>query len=379
MTTTKDLGVANLVEPWKGESNSIPVWEFFESVNAAAEMRRLNSKEKVRLPRIKLTGAARLFYSSQPQLRAEDISYDEFRTAFVNRFQDMHTDHYQYARVQNASQEKNESSEVFLDRLRKLYQQTDRSSAYPVEQAVIQQADRRLLAAFINGLLGIAGKQVKMQMPRNIDKALNMAIIATNAEKDEKPLFNREHWGPNVRVFTVGGSRGNVPGHNYNRYEGPREKSRISNRGAWSQPKAGPIRYSGRVDGSYSYGIDSRTPGRSQGQGQTKGGGAESGPRNDDERYAPGPRGIQCYRCGQLGHIRSNCQRARQKFKRDREDEIDPAIQPEMKPTAMSCTALLAVKGLVTEPVLNIRNRGRGVYIHGGHWRHGNIDSARNK
>jgi hypothetical protein len=64
MTTTKDLGVANLGEPWKGESNSIPVWEFFESVNAAAEMRRLNSKEKVRLRRLKLTGAARLFYSS---------------------------------------------------------------------------------------------------------------------------------------------------------------------------------------------------------------------------------------------------------------------------------------------------------------------------
>jgi len=65
--------------------------------------------------------------------------------------------------VQNPSQEKNECPEVFLDSLRKLCQRTVRSSANAVEQAVIQQeADRKLLAAFINGLVGTAGKQVKM-------------------------------------------------------------------------------------------------------------------------------------------------------------------------------------------------------------------------
>jgi len=101
-------------------------------------------------------------------------------------------------------------------------------------------------------------------------------------------------------VFTVGGSRENTPGHIYNRYDGPRGKSQLSNRGAWSQPNAGPTRYSGRVDVSYSY----RTPGRSEGQGQTTGGDEASGPRNDDDCYAPGPHRIQCYRCGQFGHIR---------------------------------------------------------------------------
>ena len=56
-----------------------------------------------------------------------------------------------------------------------------------MKQAVIQQeADRSILAAFVNGLVGIAGKQVKMQMPDNIDKALNMPIIATNPEKEER-------------------------------------------------------------------------------------------------------------------------------------------------------------------------------------------------
>ena len=45
-TATKDMWVANLVEPWKGDSNSIPVIELFESINEAAEMGRLSSRDK---------------------------------------------------------------------------------------------------------------------------------------------------------------------------------------------------------------------------------------------------------------------------------------------------------------------------------------------
>jgi hypothetical protein len=46
--------------------------------------------------------------------------------------------------------------------------------------------------------------------------------------------------------------------------------------------------------------------------------------------------------------------RAKEKFKRDREDKIDPAFLPEVKPDTRSCTALSAAKGLVTEPVLTV-------------------------
>jgi hypothetical protein len=78
---------------------------------------------------------------------------------------------------------------MFLDRLRKLCQRTIRNSDNAVEQAVInREADRRLLAAFINGLGGAPGKHVRLQMPENINRALNVAIIATNAEREEKAL-----------------------------------------------------------------------------------------------------------------------------------------------------------------------------------------------
>ena len=34
-TATKDMWVASLVEPWKGDSKSVPVTEFFESITEA--------------------------------------------------------------------------------------------------------------------------------------------------------------------------------------------------------------------------------------------------------------------------------------------------------------------------------------------------------
>jgi hypothetical protein len=55
-TAAKEMWVANLVETWRGERNSVPVHEFFEAIYEAAEMGRLSTKDKLRLARLKLKG-----------------------------------------------------------------------------------------------------------------------------------------------------------------------------------------------------------------------------------------------------------------------------------------------------------------------------------
>ena len=139
---------------------------------------------------------------------------------------------------------------MFLDRLRKFCQRTIQRSESAVEQAVInREADRRLLAAFKNGLTGTPGKHVRLQMPDNIDKTLSMAIVATNAEKEEKAL-GRQDRGTSAKVFTVGGNRDNTHG---NEDRKPRGKVQWSgNRGDGFQYLPGPTQYSTRVDGTYS-------------------------------------------------------------------------------------------------------------------------------
>jgi len=343
-TATKDMWVANLVETWRGDSNSVPVVDFFESIDEAAEMGRLTAKDKVHLAKLKLKGAARLFYTAQPELRADDVTYAALKTAFINRFSDKHTDHYNYNRVQTASQDKSESPEMFLDRLRKLCQRTVQRSENAVEQAVInREADRRLLAAFINGLIGTPGRHVRMQMPDNVDKALIMAIVATNAEREDKAL-RREDRGESAKVFTVGGNRDMTHENEYeNRYRNPRNNGKFQGseyRGAGFQYRTGSTRNS-RVDGTYSgwKHSDSRTSWRASGNDprgvvSARSGcrsdsrtswrascneprgvvSARSGSKDDDDRRAhEGSRGIRCFNCGLEGHIQRDCRRGQGK------------------------------------------------------------------
>ena len=69
------MWVANLVEFWRGDSNSVPIADFFESIDEAAEKGRLTAKHKVHLAKLKLKGAARSFYAVQSELRADDVTY----------------------------------------------------------------------------------------------------------------------------------------------------------------------------------------------------------------------------------------------------------------------------------------------------------------
>jgi hypothetical protein len=171
---------------------------FFGAIDEAAEIGGLTATDKVHLAELKLRGPAISFYTAQSELRVEDVTYETFRTALLNHFKDKQPDQYNCTRLQTASQERSESLEKFLDHLRKLCQWMIRRSDNTVEQAVINhEADRRLLAAFISGLKGTPEKHVRLQMPENIDEALNMDMVATNAEKKETTL-GRENRGTNT-------------------------------------------------------------------------------------------------------------------------------------------------------------------------------------
>jgi hypothetical protein len=72
-------------------------------------------------------------------------------------------------------------------------------------------------------------------MLENIEKALNMATIATNAEKEERNSA-REDRGTSAEVFTVGDNRGDIRDSRYGKPRGKFQWSR--NRGAGFPHKA---------------------------------------------------------------------------------------------------------------------------------------------
>jgi hypothetical protein len=60
--------------------------------------------DKIRVCALKLTEAAREFYSANPELREPGITWQDFKTKFLTRFRDVRTNQYHYSELHKARQ-----------------------------------------------------------------------------------------------------------------------------------------------------------------------------------------------------------------------------------------------------------------------------------
>ncbi|KAJ4431993.1 hypothetical protein ANN_20605 [Periplaneta americana] len=105
-------------------------------------------------------------------------------------------------------QEKHESPEEFCDRVRRLSLKTivhDQDAN--TREILKQEADRRLVAAFIHGLRGTVGREVRFQAPTTIDNALRIANQVYQTEKDEGASVLKEQ--KDKKLFMVQAQAGN--------------------------------------------------------------------------------------------------------------------------------------------------------------------------
>lgn len=205
MTTKfKDLTVSNLIEPWSGEG-PVSVTEFFNKVDRAAKSGNWTDTDKVTVAVLKLTGVAALFLNSSEEATREDIPYSRFREIFTERFRIKHLDQFHYSALQNAVQHKNETPAQFADRCRRLCARTVRQVPDPDQQRIInEEAERRMLAAYINGLSGTVGTQVRYRMPSTLTEALQIAITVQEVDSMEARKAHVKFTnGDNGKVFMV--------------------------------------------------------------------------------------------------------------------------------------------------------------------------------
>jgi len=72
----------------------------------------------------------------------------------------VHTDQYHFMRLETARQAKNEGPQEFADRCRALAQKVMCKESDPVAQRIHREnAERMILASFVAGLSGVAGRQ----------------------------------------------------------------------------------------------------------------------------------------------------------------------------------------------------------------------------
>jgi hypothetical protein len=82
----------SVVPKTTGLETTVPLREFFSSIEGSAQIGRWEDSDKIRIAVLKFTGAVKIFYNRCPELHAEDVTWDAFKNAFSKRFRDVHSD-----------------------------------------------------------------------------------------------------------------------------------------------------------------------------------------------------------------------------------------------------------------------------------------------
>jgi hypothetical protein len=191
----KDVTLVAEIKDWTGDSKSRSVHEFFSQIDTYAKVSSWAEDEKTLIAKAKLQGIALQFVQGRESLSSDACSYAELKEHLVARFTEKMPAQYHYTRLQDATQDKGESVEEFADRCRLLCQRTVRCVDDDVMQRIInEEAERHLVAAYINGLAGIFGQQVRFRTPSTLEEAVEVAVTVSNAERmrtqDTKRVFS---------------------------------------------------------------------------------------------------------------------------------------------------------------------------------------------
>jgi hypothetical protein len=157
------------------------VHEFLTHIETLAKVSGWTNQDKALIAKAKLQGLALQFLHGREELGRDGCSYEVLKQALVEIFSYKLPDRYYYTRLQKAVQE---GAEEFSDRCRKMCQRTIRKvQDENVQRVINEEAERRLLAAYIHGLKGVIGQQVQFQMPSTMEQAVRLALTIENVER----------------------------------------------------------------------------------------------------------------------------------------------------------------------------------------------------
>jgi hypothetical protein len=275
----KDVTLVAGIKDWTGDSKGRSDFEFFTQIDTHAKVSNWTEEEKALVAKAKLQGIALQFVQGKELLASDACSFTALKESLTERFSEKLPAQYHYTRLQDATQEKGESVEEFADRCRRLCQKTVRNVADGATQRIInEEAERRLVAAYINGLGGVVGQQVMFRMPYSLEEAVQVAVTVSNAERmrvqDTKRVFSakKDNSSQGVTCFNCG------------------------KRGHYARDCKAPKRDNNSRDG--------RTQNTNAGRRLAA---SNQALRSSSASGNPGGKQIRCFHCKKLGHRKDQC------------------------------------------------------------------------
>jgi len=220
------------IQEWTGVAKGRTVHEFFLQIESLAKVSGWTNEDEAVIVKAKLQGLALQFLSGRVELVRDGCSYETLKHALVDRFSDKLPDQYYYTTLQEAAQGRDESAEEFGDRCRKLCQRTIRKVQDEVQKIINEEAECRLITAYIHGLKGIVGQQVQFQMATSMRQVVKLAVTVENVEKhrvggSRKVFANRKeiecyrcnelgHYARDCQQQQSSRNQRKIQGHSYN-------------------------------------------------------------------------------------------------------------------------------------------------------------------
>jgi hypothetical protein len=290
-----DLSVANLVEVFRGDGTGPTVKDFFRLFESAAATGRWSKEDMVRILQLKVKGAASTFLSSLLDKYGTGAEYATLKKEITDRFTGKHSQHYHYSNLTNAIQMKNESVEAFADRVRRLGTLTIQPRADAAEQRIVrEEAERRMLHAFLHGLTGVTGQVTRHKFPETWEEAVQYAVMVAADERshpsrETKPVFSTLTSCYNCKR----------PGHMARDCRAPRQSNGVNGRDT-----RGDTSTRGRGQGRINY-----TRGNTRYTSTSRNGGRGISPTRQGDRRPLSD--VECYNCREKGHYANRCTKPR--------------------------------------------------------------------
>lgn len=173
---------------------------FFAAIDDIGEMSGWEDENKLKVARLKLSGAAQRFIQTQEPTSI--ATYTAFKTILKGRFSDKAPVHCYFQQLSMLQQKRGESIEAFADRVRVLNEKTIKTTAnHEVNAALREEANRRALDVFLRGLWGAVGEQTRLKFPATLQEAITTAVAIEHLLPSTSGSFKER------KVFQVGESR----------------------------------------------------------------------------------------------------------------------------------------------------------------------------